>query len=556
MRILRILPLVFLALVSRVIGAHAGPNDYAIVIANQTYGQGMPAVTFAANDARAFAKAAADVLRVPAANIIRVNDASLGRFFEIFGNPGRSPGLIDSLVQSPDARLYVYYSGHGLPVMEASQPQPYLLPVDASAIAPQATGYGLADLIQAVRRAMKNAPQGKAVIFIDACFSGVSDGGALLPDTSAGNVPVILAPVSDLAVLTASSDRELAHWDRPRTHGLFTDALLNGLYGAADEASAGGNGDMRITLGELDSYVARRMSGRLRELHPGRIVRQRPTMRGPADMEIASFATGYVERDPRARISEDRECSYLASFGTPADIDGFLQRCVHCACRSALEARRAKQSQIPLDCEAEQPTWTRIQQRGNMDEIQWMAKNATCPAIRSAAMARVEAALAKEDEDRRKRDDERRRLEEEQRKRLNDERLKLEDERRRLDESSIPPAGISQRVTQFIELEYLRDQEHFADRVDYYDKGIVSRDFIASDRQKYAARWPVRQYRLVPGTLAMTRRSASEYVVTFAYTFAVANGANRRQGRGSTQVGLRDTGNGFLVVSVKEVVHR
>jgi hypothetical protein len=33
-----------------------------------------------------------------------------------------------------------------------------------------------------------------------------------------------------------------------------------------------------------------------------------------------------------------------------------------------------------------------------------------------------------------------------------------------------------------------------ADKVDYFDNGVVNRGFIAQDIQKYASRWPLRRY--------------------------------------------------------------
>lgn len=112
------------------------------------------------------------------------------------------------------------------------------------------------------------------------------------------------------------------------------------------------------------------------------------------------------------------------------------------------------------------------------------------------------------------------------------------------------------RITRFVEFEYLQDKEHFAERVDYYDKGIVALQYILDDRRKYAAKWPSRQYKLIPGSLSIARKGANEHIVTFRLSYTVANGATRRDGQASTQILLRESGSSFLVAAVKEIASR
>jgi hypothetical protein len=449
--------------------SHAGQNDFAIVIGNQTYRHGMPEVAFAKNDARAFAKAAIDVFGVPPANIIRVDDASLGDFFRIFGAPGGGRGQIDSLITHPEAKLFVYYSGHGMPAMRGGVSRPFLMPFDASAAATDATAYGLDDVIAAVARVMKaKAPRGRAMVVVDACFSGASDGGTLIPDTSAGAVPAKLAPVTDVIVLAAASEREVAHWDRERKKGVFTDALLFGLYGAASQKGSDGKADAPITLRDLDTYLKQRMSSRLRELNPGGLALQTPVLTGSPDAVIVRYQSTMPAYDAETRTGEESECRYLAEFGEAADIDGFLRRCTHCPCRAALETRRSKLADVPRACEGERPVWERIQKSGSMDQVRWMATTARCGIIRAAAEAyikrhelertkaeeeqlRREEAARKAAEEKKAREDaaeraarraedDKQRLRDEELKRqreldrLADERRKIEEDRRRLED--------------------------------------------------------------------------------------------------------------------------
>jgi hypothetical protein len=107
-------------------------------------------------------------------------------------------------------------------------------------------------------------------------------------------------------------------------------------------------------------------------------------------------------------------------------------------------------------------------------------------------------------------------------------------------------------IEHYIEWEFLQDREQFGSRVDYYNSGIVDRDFILKEKRKYAAKWPVRRYSLVPGSLTITSRAASGYIVTFDYTYSLANGTKRLNGNGRTEVRLQQIGEKFLVVGVKE----
>jgi hypothetical protein len=510
----------------------AGKSDFAIVIGNQIYRHSMPEVAFAKNDARAFAKAAIDVFGVPNANIIRLDDASLADFFRIFGVPGGGRGQIDNLTVSDDSRLYVYYSGHGMPVLSEGTARPYLMPVDGSATVAETTAYGLNDVIGAVTRVMKaKAPRGRAMVVVDACFSGSSDGGTLNPYTSSASVPAKIAPVTDVIVLAAAAESQVAHWDRERKKGLFTDSLLFGLYGAAVPGGAG-KGDKRITLRDLDTYLKQRMSNRLRELKPGGAELQTPVLTGTPEAEIVHFKDVAPVYDAETRIAEESQCRFLSEFGEAAEIDSFLHSCTHCQCRSALAERKAKLAEPVRACEGERPIWARIQKSGQIEQVKWMATTARCGVIRAAAQAYL--------------DRERKKLEEEQARRDKAEQLK----------PSLSTTDISARISHFIEFEFLQDHEHYGDRVDFYEKGVLGLDAIAAERRKYSERWPVRQYRLIPGTLVISRRSLNEYIATFSYTFHVANGSKRREGRGSTRLEMRDTGSEFLIFNVKEIVYR
>ena len=101
--------------------AGAGPHDVAVIIANQNYKAGgdIDDVPYAHRDGEAFLKAAVEVLGVPNApgrSVLMVKDAALTTLRELFSQPEREGGPITGMIRDKKARIYVYYSGHGVPV--------------------------------------------------------------------------------------------------------------------------------------------------------------------------------------------------------------------------------------------------------------------------------------------------------------------------------------------------------------------------------------------------------------------------------------------------------
>ena len=57
-----------------------------------------------------------------------------------------------------------------------------------------------------------------------------------------------------MTVVTAAQGDQFASWDEDAKHGLFTKHLLEALNGKADTEDYG-NGDGKVTLGELQTYL-------------------------------------------------------------------------------------------------------------------------------------------------------------------------------------------------------------------------------------------------------------------------------------------------------------
>jgi hypothetical protein len=94
--------------------------------------------------------------------------------------------------------------------------------------------------------------------------------------------------------------------------------------------------------------------------------------------------------------------------------------------------------------------------------------------------------------------------------------------------------------------------EFYAPRVQYFDRGIVSKDQIAKDKANFFRRWPLREY-VVNGDIAVGPASRSgEREVHFDYVYAVSDRKQTRHGRGAVELKVRDIGGRFAIVSEAE----
>lgn len=374
--------------------ALAGPNDWAVIIGNSDYTGNVPKVAYAHNDAKEFKNLALKVFGVPEKNIIAENDIRLSTFFRLFGRTIHRQGRLYQSIKHKAAKIYVFYSGHGMPgpSLSSSGKAAYLLPIGGDPSSPDLDGYALEDLIKSLRGIRREkVPDGQVMLFVDACFSGRSDGGDVIKNTSGVGVTVDLSADAsdddDVVVITAARGNELASWDRERKSGLFTDTLISGLFGFADQKRFNGNGDKTVSLAELKAFMTARIPDRLRTLYPGEARRQHATFypRGSEEnIVIASFGSAYPIRDPQVLAQEQSDSAYLLQFGTAEKIAAFLKRCIHCPERAKLEARRRERIALKSTCRAELRNWRRIKSSGSLAQIRFAMKS-PCPEVRTEA---------------------------------------------------------------------------------------------------------------------------------------------------------------------------
>lgn len=90
----------------------------------------------------------------------------------------------------------------------------------------------------------------------------------------------------------------------------------------------------------------------------------------------------------------------------------------------------------------------------------------------------------------------------------------------------------------------------YADRVNYFDHGEVTRAFIAKDVARYYQRWPKRDYELLEFQVA--KAAEKEVEVKFRIAFKVKSPTHSAAGKTVNVFRIRQTGDDLRFVSLKE----
>ena len=105
-------------------------------------------------------------------------------------------------------------------------------------------------------------------------------------------------------------------------------------------------------------------------------------------------------------------------------------------------------------------------------------------------------------------------------------------------------AGISQDVE--AELQF------YSEEADYYDSGLVTKDFIRKDILRYDRNWPVRRYWLNGDIRILNRLEADPIEVQYQIKYFVKNQQKESSGMAIKTLKLRKTRNGLEITSVGE----
>ena len=230
--------------------AEEDPDAVAVIIGNRNYAM-LPASETSQNDASAIYAFLTEHLGYRPDNIIDVRDAKKADLEKLFGAEAGLDGELARLVEGqPNAKVLVYYSGHG--ATDAAQTETYLLPVDIEPYREEIGGYKLSTLYANLARL-----DAKSVLVLLETDYGRDHGPLVLPPNLPETLNTALprAPLPSLTVLAASDRGQRTLIDVTYDIGLFTRYLIEGLAGNADLPPIG-NGDGELDSAEIYAFTA------------------------------------------------------------------------------------------------------------------------------------------------------------------------------------------------------------------------------------------------------------------------------------------------------------
>ena len=235
------------------------PDAVAVVIGNRDYlNPDVPPVDYALQDAGSMRKYLIESFGFREENILFLANATQADFNGIFGTAQDHRARLHNLVKPGETDLFVFYSGHGAPDLETENA--YFVPVDCDPSLVRFNGYA----IQTFYDNLAKLSYRSLTVVIDACFSGSSDRGTLIPYTSLvrikSNNNVLKDPRA--MVFTAASGTQVASWYPEQSHSLFTYYFLKGLQGAADQ-----DRNREVSLGEMRQYLSESVPAMARRLN-------------------------------------------------------------------------------------------------------------------------------------------------------------------------------------------------------------------------------------------------------------------------------------------------
>jgi len=238
------------------------PDDIAVIIANSNYtkqGKDIPNVDPAYNDGENIKKYFMQAKGVREGNIIYLKDATGAQLTEVFGNKENHKANLFNWVKPNKSNVYVYYVGHGAPA--SNDGSAFLVPVDAKSQTIEFSGYPLNNLYRNLGKIKARS----ITVILEACFSGVSQAGMLLPRSSGITIVAKASKVpANVKVISAGSADQMASWEKDESQSLFTKYFLRAMSGDGDK-----NKDGKVDDAELQNYLegtmtyfARRYYGR------------------------------------------------------------------------------------------------------------------------------------------------------------------------------------------------------------------------------------------------------------------------------------------------------
>ncbi len=240
------------------------PDDVAVIIGNADYekqGRDIWNVTPAYADAEGIKRYFTQAKGVLEGNIIHLQDATGSQLTSVFGSEKSHKGQLFNWVKPNVSNVYVYYAGHGAPA--GDEGTSYLVPSDATAATIELTGYPLVTLYKNLGK----LPAKSITVILEACFSGTSQAGSLIPRSSGITImPKVLTVPQNVTVISAGAANQIASWEEDSKHSLFTKYFLMAMSGEGDKTPHG-NGDGKVTNEELEKYLEAHLTYYARRLY-------------------------------------------------------------------------------------------------------------------------------------------------------------------------------------------------------------------------------------------------------------------------------------------------
>jgi tetratricopeptide (TPR) repeat protein len=223
------------------------PDAIAVVIGNRDYqNPDVPPVDYALQDAASIKRYLTRVFGFDENNIIMLANATQADFNGTFGTAESHKARLYNLVKPGQSDVFVYYSGHGAP--DIAENAGYFVPVDCDPSLVKFNGYAM----KTFHQNLSKIPYRSLTVVIDACFSGSSDKGTLLAQTSLARIKSETGTLNDpnAVIMTSATGDQVSSWYPDQYHSLFTYYFLKGIQGAANK-----NQDRTLSLGELRQYL-------------------------------------------------------------------------------------------------------------------------------------------------------------------------------------------------------------------------------------------------------------------------------------------------------------
>jgi hypothetical protein len=94
--------------------------------------------------------------------------------------------------------------------------------------------------------------------------------------------------------------------------------------------------------------------------------------------------------------------------------------------------------------------------------------------------------------------------------------------------------------------------QFYAGEADYYDSGIVTKDFIRRDILRYNQKWPIRRYWLVGDVQVLNGLEANPVEVQYRIRYLVENRQKKSSGTAIKTLKLQKSPDGLEIISVRE----